>query len=99
MSPGRAWRTLGDGPVLLSMDCSSHNHPSLPMPGLRSCMPIDGSGTRKTGLLTQVVLDLFADDSRHTLLHEPLAGHPCPLLHPPPHPPPPQPPPLPPLHF
>ena len=63
----------------ISLDCSSHSPPSLPIPGL--CRSIDGSGTREAGLLTPIVLDLFSDDCRHTSLHEPLAGHPCLLIH------------------
>jgi hypothetical protein len=44
-------------------------------------MPIAGSETRETGLLTPVVPDLFSDNCRHTSLHEPLAGRPCLLIH------------------
>src|SRR5260370_30373565 len=79
MSSNRARSILCNGPVHLSMDCSSHHPPSLPMPGL--CMPIAGSETRESGLLNPVVPDLFSDDCRHKPLNAPLARHPCLLIH------------------
>src|SRR5260221_12337488 len=81
MSSGRARNILCNGPMHISLDCSSHSPPSLPIPGL--CRSIDGSGTREAGLLTPVVLDLFSDDCRHTALHEPVAGDPCLPIQPP----------------
>jgi len=44
-------------------------------------MTADESGMREANLLILVILGLFSHDCRHTSLQEPLAGHPCLLMH------------------
>src|SRR6266851_3468342 len=81
MSSGRARSILCNGPMHISMDCSSHSSPSMPIPGRRRRIAAAGSRMKKARLLILVVLDLLLHDEQYTSLHEPSAGRPCLLVH------------------